>query len=509
MSNTVANRRIAKNTAFLYIRMGLVLVTQLFTTRVVFNSLGIIDYGIVNVVSGFVAMFAFLNTTMANSIQRFYNIRLGKQKDCDITAEYNTALKVQGLLSLLLLVLLETIGLWYVYNEMVIPADRFHAAVTMFHLSVVSLIIVVMQAPYSAAIIAHEKMDYYAYVSIFDVIAKLGVAYALATASADRIILYAILLLIVQAINFFLYFIYAKKRFKALRLANIHEDGLFLSMLSFSGWNVFGIFSYTLKAQGLNMLLNVFFGPVVNAARGISAMVMGAIQGFQTNAAIAFRPQIIQSYAAGDYDRVRTLFYSLSKIVFILLFLLSLPIMLELNYILHLWLGDNVPDYTVTFTNLVLINMVVSSLSQPVSIVVHATGYMKRFQIVTGIVVGSIVPISWIVLKLGALSPSVFWVSLIVTILNQAIIIVVLHKIFPFSYNSYLKEVIIPSTTCSLLSTCISAIIPTFIDSSFTRLCITTVVSVLITATSAYAIVLNESEKEMVRNGIFKVIKYN
>lgn len=507
MSNSSANKRIAKNTAFLYIRMGLVLVTQLFTTRVVFNSLGIVDYGIVNVVSGFVAMFAFLNTTMANSIQRFYNIKLGKQKNGDITDEYNTALKVQGLLSVILLVLLETLGLWYVYSEMVIPSDRFDAAVTMFHLSVASLIMVVMQAPYSAAIMAHERMDYYAYVSIFDVLAKLGVAYALYMASSDRIVLYAILLLAVQVVNFLMYFDYAKRHFKSLRLAKVSESGIFRSMLSFSGWNILGIFAYMLKNQGLNMLLNVFFGPAVNAARGISAMIMGAIQGFQTNAAIAFRPQIIQSYAAGEYERVRNLFFCLSKVIFMLMFLFSLPIMLELDYILHLWLGEDIPDLTIIFTILVLVNMIVSSLAQPVSIVVHATGRQKTFQILTGVVIGSIVPISWIALKLGLSAPIVYWVSLIVVILNQVIIIMVLHRQFSFGYMAYFKNVIVPCLASVTIATGISMLIPMSMDGGFFRLCLTGITAVAATAVTTYLVVLNKSEKDMVRSGIKKIIK--
>lgn len=505
-SMLVENKRIAKNTLFLYFRMGIVLVVQLFTTRVVFNSLGIIDYGIVNVVSGFVAMFAFLNTTMANSIQRFYNIRLGKQKDTGITNEYNTALKVQGLLALILLLLLETVGRWYIYNKMIIPADRFPAAVAMFHFSVASLLVVVMQAPFSAAITAHERMKYYAYVSIFDVIAKLVVAYALSVTIHDRIILYAMLLFAVQVINFLMYFAYAKHHFSSLKLSHVAEHGLFRSMLSFSGWNIFGIFAYMFKSQGLNMLLNLFFGPVVNAARGISAMVMGAIQGFQTNTAIAFRPQMIQSYAAQDYDRVRALFFSLSKVIYLLLFMLSLPVILEMDYILHLWLGDTIPDYTIVFTNLVLADMIISSLSQPVLIVVQATGKMKRFQIVTGLIISSIVPISWIALKLGASVPVVYWVCLIVSILNQAVIIVILRQIFHFNYSSYLKEVILPCISCSLVASAISVLVPMFMEESFIRLCLTGAVAITVTITSAYMIVLNKNEKEMAKNAIAKII---
>ena len=369
---TTSNKRIAKNTLFLYLRMAVVLIVSLFTTRVVLQSLGVVDYGINNVVGGFVSMFAFLNTSMSNGVQRFYNFSIGRKKEYSVRDVYNTSLLIQFLLVLILIVLLETVGLWYLHHKMVIPENRFLAAQWIFQFSILSLGLVVLQIPYSAAIMAYEKMDYFAYLSLFDVMAKLCIAYGIKYLDAEKLILYGALNLIITIVSFCLYFGYAKKHFKELKYDFRIRKELFKPMLSFSSWNIFGTFAYMLKGQGLNMLLNVFFGPVVNSARGISYMIMNAIQGFQSNIVIAFRPQVVQSYAEGNNERVTKLFYSLSKISFILLSIISIPIILEIDYILHLWLGDSIPEYTITFTLLILLNMIFSSLTTPVSQVVHA-----------------------------------------------------------------------------------------------------------------------------------------
>lgn len=499
MSDTsINNKRIAKNTLFLYLRMGLVLVVSLFTTRVVLQALGVEDYGINNVVSGFVTMFAFLNTSMSNGVQRFYNFSLGKKNEYSITDVYNTALQIQIILSVILLFLLETFGLWYIHTQMVIPDERFSAALWVFHFSVLSLVLLVLQIPYSAAIMAYERMDYYAYLSIFDVMAKLGIAYAIKYAAIDKLILYGALNMIVSLICFFLYYGYSKHQFHELKTDLKIRKEIFQPMLSFSGWNVFGSFAYMIKGQGLNMLLNVFFGPVVNAARGISTMVMSAIQGFQANIVIAFRPQLVQSYAAGDNSRVLKLFYSLSKASFILLAMLSIPVIIEINYILHLWLGDTIPDYTIQFTILVLVNMVISSLNTPVSQVVHATGKMKLYQIGTSTMVCAILPASWIFLKLGFDPVSVYWVSLIITIINQYVCNLLLRRIYTYSLMEYGIKVIIPCVLFSILVPIPPYIITTLIPSSFLRLLITGCISVVTSVAVSYLFVLDKSEKQMV-----------
>lgn len=491
------NKRIAKNTLFLYFRMGLVLIVSLFTTRVILQGLGIEDYGINNVVCGFVTMFSFLNISMSNGVQRFYNYSLGGTNEYSIRDVYNTSLQIQGLLSVILFFLLETFGLWYIHTQMVIPIERFSAALWVFHFSVLSLVVLVLQIPYSAAIMAYERMDYYAYLSIFDVLAKLGIAYAIKYAETDKLILYGALNMLVSIVCFFLYYGYAKRNFTELQVDFRIKKEIFKPMISFSGWNIFGSFAYMIKGQGLNMLLNVFFGPVVNAARGISTMVMSAIQGFQANIVIAFRPQLVQSYAAGNNERVLKLFYSLSKVSFILLAMLSIPIIIEINYILHLWLGDFIPDYTIQFTILVLVNMVISSLNTPVSQVVHATGKMKLYQIGTSSMVCAILPASWIFLKLGFSPISVYWVSLIITIINQYVCNLLLKKIYTYNLWEYISKVIIPCVLFSILVPIPPYIVTMLLPTSFLRLIITGCISVMSAVIISYFFVLDKSEKQM------------
>lgn len=506
MSIVTNNNRIAKNTVFLYLRMGLVLVVSLFTTRVLLQALGVIDYGINNVVCGFVSMFAFLNTSMSNGVQRYYNFTIGRDNDYSVKDVYNTALLIQLILAIVLVVLLETFGLWYLRTKMVIPTERFIAAQWIFQFSIFSLVLIVLQIPYSSAIMAYENMDYYAYVSIFDVFAKLGIAYAVKYTELDKLVLYGGLNLLVSFISFFLYYVYSKKHFLNLKIEfKIHKQ-LFRQMLSFSGWNVFGSFAYMLKSQGLNVLLNLFWGTVVNAARGVSNMVMSAIQGFQANIVIAFRPQLIQSYAEGNNDRVLNLFYILSKLSFALLAMFSIPIIIEIEYILYLWLGDNVPNFTVPFTILTLINMIISSLNTPVSQIVHATGKMRNYQLVTSVLICSILPVSWICLKIGYSPIAVYWVSIIVSIINQVACNLLLKKLFPYSIKEYIIKVILPCCCFVIIVPIIPLLISIYMPSSFVRLLLVTLVSVCFSLLVLYFIVLDKAEKNMFLNFIKKYI---
>ena len=505
--NSSNNSRIAKNTLFLYLRMILVLVVSLYTTRVVLNALGVVDYGINNVVAGFVSMFAFLNTSMSNGIQRFYNFKLGSEGEESFTKVYNMALLIQGLLAIIVIILLETIGLWYLNHKMVIPIERMDTARWIYQFSVISLVLVIMQIPYSASIMAHERMDYYAYVSIIEVVLKLAFALWLPHVKHDKLFVYGCYSLGVGVLNFFLYFIYSKHHFKSLKLQKFFHKDLFKDMLSFSGWNIFGTFAYMLKNQGLNVLLNAFFGPVVNAARGVSGMIGTAIQGFQSNIVISFRPQIVQSYAEKNYSRVKSLMYSLSKISYVLLFMLSMPVIIELPYILKLWLGNIVPDYTIPFTTLMLVNMMISSLTTPVSQVVHATGKMKSFQIGTSIVICSIIPISWVCLKLGANPLSVYVVSLCMTCINQLVSLLLLKKIFAYKIMDYLKKVIFPCFIVSFLSSLLTLGVHCIFRPSFVRLVIVAITGIGLSIFVSYLFALNKYEKELVKVFIRKSLK--
>ena len=488
--------------------MIFVLAINLYTSRVILRTLGVIDYGVYNVVAGFVTMFSFLNTSMSNGIQRFYNFELGLKSNNGIKKVYTTAMTIQILFAVIIIIAIETFGVWYLNNVMEIPDDRMVAARFLFQFSLLSLLIVLIQIPYSAAIMAFEKMDYYAIVGIADVVLKLLIVILLPVVGGDYLIVYGVLLVFVSLIDFILYFIYAKRTIHGLKFHWTFYKDSFKAMLGFSGWNILGTVAFMLKGQGLNLLLNAFFGPVVNAARGISAQIMNALQSFSSNIVIAFRPQVVQSYAAKDYQRVRSIFFVESKISYVFILALMIPIIIEINYILDLWLGhDMVPNYTVSFTILVLLNTLVSSFHTPMVQIVHATGKMKVFQIVISLIICSIIPVSWFFLKFGYDPNSVFVVSLIITIINLVVSLFIVHKLFSFSYLQYIKEVIIPCVVVSLLSPILPILMSRIMVVSFFRLILVCIVDGVVILVLTYFIILNKSEKSTVMSYIKKTIK--
>lgn len=449
------NKRIVRNTVFLYFRLFFVLAVTLYTSRVVLNVLGASDYGLYNVVCGFVAMFAFINTSMANATQRFYSYEIGKNEGRSISKVYSSALVTQVSLMLVVIFVVEIFGVWYLHNKMVIPPARFAIAEKILQFSIISFAIVFIQIPYSSLIMAKERMDYYAVVSIVDALFKLLIVILMQHVSCDRLFYYGLLMMISSLLSFLFYYLYVKVQFPTIKFTSGIDRNLSKKMVVFSGWNILGSMAYVFKGQGLNLLLNSFFGTIVNAARGISYQVLGAIQGFTNNIFMVFRPQMVQSYAVGNYSRTRKMMFSMSKVTCFLFYLIALPILLEVEQILNIWLGV-VPRYTSEFTILIILNMMVSNFNTPLSQVVHATGRMKKYQIVTSLLIISILPFSWILLKLGSSPISVYWCSLVLTILNQCVCLFVVRGIFPYSIKGYLKDVIFPCFVVVFLS----AIIP-------------------------------------------------
>lgn len=500
MADNSSNKRIAKNTVFLYIRMIIVLGVSLYTTRVVLNVLGVVDYGIYNVVGGFVSMFAFLNSAMTNTTQRFYNFEKSSLEGTALTVVYNTALQIQVLLAILIFLLLETVGLWFLNNEMIIPADRLAAANWVFQCSGLSLILLVLQIPYSAAIISHEKMDYFASLSIIDVFFRLVVVIVLPIVPFDKLAFYCTTSVFLSFLNFFLYFCYAKHNFTEIRLNKIFVKSKFKDMLSFTSWNVFGSFAYMIQGQGLNVLINMFFGPTVNAARGVAFQIQAAINGFSENIATAFRPQLVSSYAVENFDRTRNLMFSMSKFCFVMVCALSIPIAIEIEYIMDIWLKGAVPKYTIVFTILVLANMLINSLNMPISQTVQATGIVKNYQLIRSIIVTATLPLAWIALKIGLSPVSVFVITILITILNQPVSMIILRKNFTYSYRDYIKIVIIPCTLFLVLNVSISFMIQTLMEASFFRLCFVGVVSGCVSLMLIYTVILSPTEKKLIIN---------
>ena len=503
MSVIENNKRIAKNTVFLYIRMVIVMAINLYVTRVVLDVLGVSDYGVYNVVCGFVSMFGFLNTSMSNGIQRFYNFELGKNGEDAVVKVYNTALIIQFVLTIGIVLLTETFGLWYVNTKMVIDPDRIMAANWIFQFSVISLVLVIMQIPHSAAILAYERMDYYAIVSIFDAIMKLAIVLILPHLSGDSLILYGLLIMIVSIINYILYYLYSYKNFTLLRFKKIFDKSLFKSMIGFSGWNLLGSFAYITKSQGVNILINYFLGTVVNAANGIASQVSSAIQTFSSNLVIAFKPQLTQSYATGDFKRVEQLMNSMSKLSYALMCIISIPLIIDIDYVLKIWLNGNIPEYTNIFAKLSIMAMMVGILNAPITQVIHATGRMKKYQIATSIVICSILPISWIFLKLDYSATSVFVTTIVIMVINQVVCLQVLHSIFKFNIHKYINGVVLPCVIITIIPFICAYYTSIAMPSSIWRLMTIVIVNVMVVGLLFY-VTLSSNEKNVIKSYITK-----
>lgn len=509
MDQSANNKRIAKNTILLSIRMVFVLFLGLYTTRVTLSALGVDDFGIYNVVGGFVSMFVFLNTSMSNGIQRFFNFELGRNGIEGARKVYVTSLVIQFLLLIIVLLLTETLGLWYLHNKMVIPTDRFEAAQWLFQFSVLSFVLVIMQVPFNAAIMAHERMNYYAFIGILDAILKLIIVLLIPFADCDLLILYSALIAGVSLLDFILAYVYAKKNFEEIGIKPLFEKGLFKSMLSFSGWNIFGTFSNMMREQGLNMILNLFFGPVVNAARGVAYQVTSGLQGFVVNISTAIRPQIVQSYAQGNHTRTINLMYSLSKASICFLYIVAYPILLEIDYVLHLWLGGNVPENTSIFVVIVVLIAFLNNLNSAVSAVVHASGKMKKYQLVGSVINILSIPVAYFALWLGYEPSSVFWVSFVFTFFMQLGSLFILKGIVNFSLFNYAKQVIWPFLMLILVSFIFPLIPYYYIEEGILRFIVVAMIGGISSCTAFYFVCLTRGEKDIVNSFIAKIFRRN
>lgn len=442
----VNKNTIAKNTMMLYIRMIVVMVTTLFTTRIVLKNLGVDDYGIYNVVAGIVSMFSFLNSSMAGATQRFLSFELGINDEKRVNMVFCQSVVIHFLIAGIILLLSETIGLWFVYNRLTIPEDRFDAAMWVYQIAILSFVFQVINVPYHASIIAHERMRVYAWISLIDVAIKLGIAYFIALSPVDKLVFYAILLLTASIIMFLFYRIYSKHSFKECRFHFIFDQDKFREMFSFAGWNIIGNMSFALRNQGSNILLNMFFGPAVNAARGVAHQVDSAVEQFVTNFQTASNPQIIKSYALREYDETGRLVCQCSKFSFFLMIILGFPLFFQVEYILSIWL-TKVPEYTAVFVRIILFCGVIDSLSKALITYIKATGNVKWYQIIQGGFYILALPVIYLFLKLGYSPTSSLYVLLAFTIVGTFLRLFLLHTVVDnFSVKEYLSSVLTPST---------------------------------------------------------------
>ena len=494
---TVNNKRIAKNTLLLYVRMLFIMGVQLFTSRVVLNTLGVVDYGIYNVVGGVVSMFAFLKGAMVTSTQRYLTFELGRGNFQRLRVVFSTSVQIHLIISLVIVLLGETVGLWFFYEKMVIPPERFTAAMWVYQLSILAMVVQVMSVPYNSAIVAHEQMGIFAAISVVEVVLRLAVVYLLVIGGFDKLIFYAILIALVQLVIRFLYTQYCSRKYKESRLIRTFDKSLVKEMGKFMGWNIWGHLAATLFGTGLNLLLNVFFGPVVNAARAVAVQVETAIANFSTNFLMAVNPQITKLYAQDNLPEMHRLIFRASKFTFFLLFTLSLPVMIETEPILTVWLKI-VPDYTVIFLRLLLCIVMIDAVAKPLMTAAAATGNVKLYQSLIGGILLSIAPIAYVVLKLGGSPESVYIVHLVICCIAFVTRLMIIRPMIRLSLRRYFTQVILRCVGVIAIPVLSGLLLKDLLPATVPNVILICAASALLVLASAYAIGLTRDERAFV-----------
>lgn len=494
MSNIENNKRIAKNTLILYVRLLLSMIISLYTSRVILNTLGVEDFGINNIVGGFVSMFVFFQSSLLNVTQRYLNISLGKKDIQEANHVFNQSLLLYFLISIIFYFISEIVGQWFIQNKLVIPIERMHAAKYVFQFSLFSVFLQINQISFISALIAREKMAMYAYLGILDVVIKLIIVFLLrAFPKTDHLILYSGLFCLSSFLIFICYFIYCTKILPECRIIYYWNKQLIQGMLSFISLNIIGCISWTIGYQGIDVILNMFFGPIVNAARGIAAQVNNALSNFTNNLVVAGNPQIIKSYIVGDLKNMLELVIRLSKFGFYIILILSLPILYETKYILTLWLKI-VPEYTIAYTRLILIYSIINVISMPWMTVINATGKIKNINIYGRIFTLSCLPISYFLLKLGfsAITPMI--ILILVQILFVIYVIYDAQQLINFSLKDYIKTLILPLLIITLILNIFLILEVLFLSPSNLRFFIISGSTILLGFITIYKIGLSSSE---------------
>lgn len=497
------NKRIAKNTILLYIRMFFIMAVTLYTSRVVLNTLGVVDFGIYNVVGGVVAMMGVLNGAMSVSTQRYLTFELGRGDAVRLKQVFSVCLTIFFLLSIIVILLAETVGLWFLHNKMVIPAERMSAADWVYQYSIIACILSLVVNPFNATIIAHERMNVYAYVSILEVLLKLGVVYLLLIIPTDRLSTYGFLILLSQVVVTATYIVYCLKHFPESRYKFYWEKPLFTELVNYSGWNLFGSVSGLVKGQGLNILLNMFFNPAVNAARAIAYQINAAITQFFTNFYTAVRPQITKYYAHGDMDEMTKLVFRSSKLSFYLIMLVSMPIIIETPYIVNLWLGQ-LPEYVVPFTRLIIAISAIDSMASPLMTAAHATGRIRLYQSSVGTMTILNIPVSYFFLRYGCSPLSVFYISLFISIVCLFMRLWIVRRLMVFPVKEYIVKVFGSSLLVCTVALVIPLAVYMALDENIYTVLIVCLLCLVSSIATVYYVGLSVHEREFVTSIIRK-----
>ncbi len=487
-------KSLVKNTLTLYVRMLISMLVGLYTSRILMSQLEVVDFGIYNVVGSIVVLLGFLNATLSLSTQRFINYELGNGNYEQLTKVYSSSIVIHVLLALFVLVFAETVGLWFLNTQMTIPLDRLTAANYVYQFSILSAMLTLTMVPHTATIIAHEHMKSYATIGIIDVLLRFGVACLLYIVNSDKLIVYGLAMFIVVVVDYSMYFLYCKRNFVECRFSFSKDKRLYKSMLAFSGWNIFSSISMVLNGHVVGIILNMFFGPVVNAARGISNQVNGAVSGFVSNFQVAVNPRIIQSYASNEKDAFYRLVNQSAKMSFFLLLVLVVPIWINIDVILKVWLGV-VPQYAGDFCRIVFISSLINTFSLPLATAANANGNIKIFQMACGIFEIMNIPLSYVLLRYGCPPVIVYYLALTIVVITLFVRLFVLRRLIHFDVKRFLLSIVLRCIAIALTAFggmyALSQVIP---NTNIGWLLLSVIMSILFTSSLIMALGLNKEE---------------
>ena len=500
------NRRIAKNAVMLYVRMFFTMIVGLYTSRVVLNVLGVEDYGTYGVVGGIVAMIGFINSSMSGATSRFLTFELGKGNEKRLADTFSSALIIHIGIAFLVLFLAETVGLWFLNNKLVIPAGRMSAAQWVYQLSIASAMLWITQAPYNATIIAHERMDVYAYVEILNVTLKLLIVYLLSIGNFDKLILYAFLVFLVSVLIRMIYRIYCVRHFEESHLHWVWDKSILKPMLVYSGWNFYGALCLTTRQQGTNFLINIFFGVIFNAASSLATTIQGVVKGFTYSSTMAFRPPIIKAYAQGSFEEMKRLMKSAMSLAIFLSLLISLPLYMEIDYVMDLWLV-NTPVMAVEFVRLLIVSGFFALVTLIFTIGIEATGYNRQMNIYTGSIFMLTIPVMYLFFKLGfGVLYSYYCILGANIVIFLSNMVICKHLVPSLSLTDYMW-LFVKSALVIVVSVLPAIYIVRHYDASFVRLIVNTAIILCLCSAFSYWLILDVSARSFVRQKVLSVIK--
>lgn len=495
--NQTSNKRLAKNTVLLYIRMIVLMLVTLYTSRIVLNALGVEDYGIYNVVAGLVSMFNLISASITVAITRFITFELGKTAHQELNKVFSTSVNVQVIMILIVLIIAETVGLWFLNVKIVIPPERMDAANYVYQTTLLSLAMALFNVPYNAAIIAHEKMSAFAYIGILDAILKLATAFAIVYISSDKLIIYGLLTMLVSLFLRSVYTIYCKKHFDECTYLFVYDKDFLKKMFTYAGWTYIGASGALLRDQGGVILINLFFGPVVNAARGISFQVQNAVNSFAQNFMTAINPQITKSYASGDIEHMKFLISKGTRFGYYLVLLLSMPLLFNTEYMLQLWL-KTVPDQTVQFVRLSIIFVLSESISNPLITSASANGNIRAYQLLVGGIQFANFPVSYILLKFGLPATSVLVVAVLISQCCLLARLYILRGMISLSARKFMINSYFPIFLVTIASLFLPAFSIGYLRNDIWGLVVSTGICMVSSLASIYYLGLVKSERQFV-----------